>query len=159
MLCLLRMYKGGPMAVKVGGREPFFRCQPLRAGLPPAGWSGLLMGGGRQRNQLRMRIWWEAISPTKLTHNSSRTREFRFKTASLMALNWGCGWGGAGGRAGGAGEQSTKREIKTFPSLAISKAEIIENQRPAGFGTCLSTFCSRLMPSFAFPWVCSSRFP
>lgn len=65
---MLRMYKAGPTAVKVGGREgALLQKSAPESRLPPAGWSGLLVGGGSQRNQLRMGIRWEAISPTKLT--------------------------------------------------------------------------------------------
>ena len=153
---MLRTYKGG-MAAKVGGREPFIRCQPLIVSRPPAGWYGLHVGGERQSHPQQTGIWREVISPTKLNwDSSSRTRAFGFKTASLNVYSCSrkrqfliedARWG----RAGGKRWFSLHSQ---FPLLAeLSKAKIIENQRPVGFGTHLSTFGSHLPPSLAFPWV------
>lgn len=155
---LLCTYKGR-MAAKVGGREPFLRCQPLTVGRPPAGWSGLHGGSERQRHPRRAGIWREAISPTKLTcDSSSRTRALGLKTASMSVCSCSrkrqfLSEDVRRGRTGG--ERWFSLHLQ-FPLLAeLSKAKIIKNRWPIGFGTHLSTFGGRLPPPLAFPRVLS----
>lgn len=59
------------------------------------------------------------------------------------------------------GGKGLRRELKTLLSLhlqfallvEISKAKIIENQWPVGFGAHPSTFGNNMLPSLGFPWV------
>lgn len=149
---LLPLSKGG-MAMKAGGgREPFFRCQPLKAGCRAAGWFWSSHGSQAPTESTKERDFSNDTDPRQ---GLKRCDNSGFKIASLSVYSCARNRWFLIKDVGGKGQKGRRLFLYLqFPLLAeVSNAKIIGDQQPTGFGTHPRTFGSNLLPSLHFPWV------